>query len=156
MAQSLLVPAADIAEPARASHLARWRRHIASEALVRARSNAASAGRDSSTAPSSRATGPSRINAASLPEKRIRFRPSLSAAECEAWLDCGDEAGTVLAALRLGLKRIRFSGSDAALIRLGPVARELGAVLESRPAEAAFDLARTKASEAMCRRHLAK
>jgi len=83
-------------------------------------------------------------------------RREFPAAECEAWLDCGDEAGTVLAALRLGLKRIRFSGSDAALIRLGPVARELGAVLESRPAEAAFDLARTKAPEAMCRRHLAK
>src|SRR5665213_2181336 len=144
MAQSLLVPAADIAEPARASHLARWRRHIAS------------AGRDSSTAPSSRATGPSRINAASLPEKRIRFRPSLSAARTVPASSPQSSHASHSAALRLGLKRIRFSGSDAALIRLGPVARELGAVLESRPAEAAFDLARTKASEAMCRRHLAK
>jgi len=83
-------------------------------------------------------------------------RREFPAAECEAWLDCGDEAGTVLAALRLGLRRLRFAGGAAALARLAPVARELGAMLESRPSEAAFDLAHAKDPAAMCRRHLAK
>lgn len=83
-------------------------------------------------------------------------RREFPAVECDAVLDCGDEAGTVLAALKLGLKRMRFSGSAAALAQLAPIARTLGAALEPRPIEAAFDLANVRDPEAMCRRHLAK
>ena len=36
----------------------------------------------------------------------------------EAVLDCGDEAGSALAALRHGLKRVRFAGAEEAAARL--------------------------------------
>ena len=50
----------------------------------------------------------------------------------EAVLDCGTDAGAALAALRLGLKRIVFTGHPDARARLAAIAQSLGAALESR------------------------
>jgi Fructose-bisphosphate aldolase class-II len=44
-----------------------------------------------------------------------------------AILDCGDEPGAVMAALRAGLRELRFSGSDELRTKL----RELGAVFHA-------------------------
>jgi hypothetical protein len=47
----------------------------------------------------------------------------------ELWIDCGDDAGLVMAALRTGCRRIVFSGGDEARRRLGDMAEQLGATL---------------------------
>ena len=47
----------------------------------------------------------------------------------ELLVDCGDDAGLVMAALRTGCRRIAFSGSDELGRRLGDMAAQLGAVL---------------------------
>jgi hypothetical protein len=47
----------------------------------------------------------------------------------EPLIDCGDDAGLVMAALRTGCRRIAFSGSDELGQRLGDMAAQLGAVL---------------------------
>jgi hypothetical protein len=47
----------------------------------------------------------------------------------ELLVDCGDDAGLVMAALRTGCGRIAFSGSDELGRRLGDMAEQLGAVL---------------------------
>jgi acyl-CoA reductase-like NAD-dependent aldehyde dehydrogenase len=47
----------------------------------------------------------------------------------ELLIDCGDDAGLVMAALRTGCRRIAFSGSDELGRRLGDMAAQLGAVL---------------------------
>ena len=57
-----------------------------------------------------------------------------------AVLDCGDEPGTVLAALRAGIKQVRFAGPEAARARLAAIAQELGATIESGEARPALDL----------------
>ena len=49
----------------------------------------------------------------------------------EAVLDCGDKAGAVLAALRRGVRHVRFSGHPEAARRLGAIAEQLGAILET-------------------------
>lgn len=54
-------------------------------------------------------------------------------------LDCRDRGGDVLAALKIGLRYVIFTGSTSAAQRLADVAAQTGAsVLTSRPA--AFDL----------------
>jgi hypothetical protein len=47
----------------------------------------------------------------------------------ELLIDCGDDAGLVMAALRTGCRRIAFSGSDELGRRLGDIAAQLGAAL---------------------------
>jgi hypothetical protein len=47
----------------------------------------------------------------------------------ELLIDCGDDAGLVMAALRTGCRRIAFSGSPELGRRLGEMAAQLGAVL---------------------------
>ena len=47
----------------------------------------------------------------------------------ELLVDCGDDAGLVMAALRTGCGRIVFSGSAELARRLGDMAAQLGAVL---------------------------
>ncbi len=52
----------------------------------------------------------------------------------DSLLDCGDRAGLVLAALRVGLKQVRFTGSRSAAVRLGQIAAAQGAtVIVRRP-----------------------
>jgi hypothetical protein len=47
----------------------------------------------------------------------------------ELVIDCGDDAGLVMAALRTGCRRLVFSGSEEIGRRLGDMAEELGAEL---------------------------
>jgi hypothetical protein len=80
----------------------------------------------------------------------------LAAAECpaarfSAVLDCGDEAGTVLAALRHGITRVRFSGPDAAAVRLADIASQYGAVLECHAVGDRLDLLDVPDPAAACR-----
>jgi hypothetical protein len=48
----------------------------------------------------------------------------------EAVLDCADEPGAALAALRRGVRRVRFSGHPEAARRLAKIAAQLGAAIE--------------------------
>lgn len=48
-------------------------------------------------------------------------------------IDCGDDAGLVMAALRTGCRRVAFSGSDELACRLGDMAEQLGATLVTAP-----------------------
>jgi hypothetical protein len=57
-----------------------------------------------------------------------------------AVLDCADEAGTALAALRAAVKQVRFTGPEPVRSRLAEIAAALGAAIESDPVEDALDL----------------
>jgi hypothetical protein len=48
----------------------------------------------------------------------------------ELLVDCGDDAGLVMAALRTGCRRIAFSGSDELACQLADMAAQFGAVLD--------------------------
>jgi len=76
-------------------------------------------------------------------------------AKTSAVLDCADEAGTVLLALRHGLKRVRFTGNAAARRRLEAIAAELGAEIETGARPAALDLREAPDPEAALRAYLA-
>jgi hypothetical protein len=75
-------------------------------------------------------------------------------AEVSALLDCGEEAGTVLAALRLGLKRLRFTGPAATRERLAGLAAALDAAIEGDAPDGALDLLAQRDPAAACRVHL--
>jgi hypothetical protein len=45
-------------------------------------------------------------------------------------LDCGEEPGAALAALRRGVKRVRLAGPPETLRRVSDIALQLGAVVE--------------------------
>ncbi len=53
--------------------------------------------------------------------------------DVEAVLDCGDAAGYALAALRSGVKIIRFSGNPSATMKIRDIAGTYGARLVRRP-----------------------
>ena len=55
----------------------------------------------------------------------------------ELLIDCGDDAGLVMAALRTGCRRIAFSGTTELGRRLADMAEQLGAtlVVEAQPPE---------------------
>jgi fructose/tagatose bisphosphate aldolase len=69
-------------------------------------------------------------------------------------LDCGGEPGHALAALRQGLKRIRFTGSTSTAAKLSGIARRQGAELE-RGRLMALDLLDNPDIEGACHRWLA-
>jgi hypothetical protein len=73
----------------------------------------------------------------------------------DAVLDCGVEAGMALAALRLGLKRVGFSGNAAARARLGEIAAALGGGLDDAAPAPTLDLRRRKDKLAAARAYLA-
>jgi hypothetical protein len=73
-----------------------------------------------------------------------------------ALLDCGEEPGTVLAAFRHGIRRVRFTGSEAAALRLVDIAGPLGAVIERGPIGPALDLLDCADPEAACRAYLSE
>ncbi|MFQ5955791.1 MAG: hypothetical protein ACE5JZ_12070 [Kiloniellales bacterium] len=84
------------------------------------------------------------------------FRELIAAATAEhpqarvkAVLDCGDAAGHAMAALRAGLKAIRFQGDPAVADRIAELAQGYGAVVEPSRG-AALDLAETVDPEAAC------
>jgi len=72
-----------------------------------------------------------------------------------AVLDCGEEAGTALAALRHGLRRVRFTGGAAAAARLADIAGQHGAIIERGDLRPALDLLDCRDPEASCRAFLA-
>jgi hypothetical protein len=76
------------------------------------------------------------------------------ALEAHLVLDCADEAGTVLGAIRRGIKRIRFTGPPEIAARLQAIAAAEGAVLDDDP-RPALDLLDLADPEAACRRWLA-
>ncbi len=67
-----------------------------------------------------------------------------------AILDCGDEAGAVMAALRIGLRHLRFSGSEAVRAKLAA----MGAIFMPEAAAARLDLLGVKEPDAACRAFL--
>jgi hypothetical protein len=77
------------------------------------------------------------------------------AVEFTSVLDCGDEAGMVLAALRHGVLRVRFDGPDAVAARLADIAGQCGAVIERGALEPALDLLGQADAETICRAFLA-
>jgi len=68
-----------------------------------------------------------------------------------AALDCADEPGTVLAALRCGFKLVRFTGPAEARARLDDIARQTGARVEGALTEETLDLLDCKNPLATCR-----
>jgi acyl-CoA reductase-like NAD-dependent aldehyde dehydrogenase len=82
-------------------------------------------------------------------------RGEFPAAACSCVLDCGDAAGTVLAALRQGLRRVVFTGPAATAARLADIAAQCGAVLERGPLEPMIDLLDQRDPAALCRDFLA-
>ena len=74
-----------------------------------------------------------------------------------AVLDCGEEPGTALTALRAGVSRIRFTGDVAMRGRLGAIAAQLGATVEGEAAtEDVLDLLEARNALALSRRFLAR
>jgi hypothetical protein len=75
------------------------------------------------------------------------FKALIDAAHAEhpavhltAVLDCADEAGTALGALRTGLKCVRFTGRDDVRARIAAIAAELGATVDHETAPDLLDL----------------
>lgn len=73
----------------------------------------------------------------------------------EAMIDCGDEPGTALAALRMGFKRVRCTGMPAALDRLRTIAAAHQAMIEGDAPGAALDLLDSRDAAQACRDFLA-
>ena len=70
-------------------------------------------------------------------------------------LDCGEDAGAVLAALRMGLRHLRFTGSAAARQRLDGIAAALAAQIESGTLDTTLDLLDRRDPAAACHAFLA-
>ena len=87
-----------------------------------------------------------------LVEKARRSHRTAAAA---ALLDCGEEPGTALGALRAGIKQIRFTGDVAAREPLAEIAAQVGATVEFGEAPAALDLLDARDPAAACRAFLA-
>jgi hypothetical protein len=83
-------------------------------------------------------------------------RGELPSVACSSVLDCGDAPGIVLAALRQGLRRVRFTGPAATAARLADIAAQCHAVLERAPLEPALDLLDQSDPAALCRAFLAE
>ena len=81
-------------------------------------------------------------------------RAEFPEAEATAVLDCGSEAGTTLAALRHGFKRVRFTGEAVALQPLREIAQELGAEIETGAAPEALDILDESDPETAARAYL--
>ena len=69
----------------------------------------------------------------------------------EGILDCGTSAGSALAALRQGLRRIRFSGNRKATEKIRDIARQQAAFVDTRWPRA-LDLGREADPATACRR----
>jgi hypothetical protein len=72
-------------------------------------------------------------------------------ANVTAALDCADEPGTVLAALRCGFRLARFTGAEETRARLDDIARQTGARVEGALTEETLDLLDCKDPPASCR-----
>ena len=70
-------------------------------------------------------------------------------------LDCADEAGTAMAALRAGIPCVRFTGDEATRARLDEMARPIGARVEGETPSATLDLVDRRDVVTACRDFLA-
>ena len=68
-------------------------------------------------------------------------------------IDCGDDAGPAMSALRAGWKALAFSGEPALKRKIADMASQCGARLMDRPADA-LDLLDERDPDAACRRWL--
>ena len=73
-------------------------------------------------------------------------REAAPEARCSAILDCGEEAGAALAAIRAQVEGIVFAGRADVARRLADIARQHGVRLETARPAAALDLGRTISS----------
>ncbi len=76
-------------------------------------------------------------------------------AQVSALIDCGDQPGHVMAALRQGLKRVRFTGPKSTAETLGNLASQYDAEIVTG-ALAAHDLMDQAEPETACRRWLSE
>ena len=84
-------------------------------------------------------------------------RAAHPAADVSTVLDCGEEPGTALAALRAGVPRIRFTGAAETRERLAAIAERRGAAVEGAAAEEkVLDLLEARDPLAAARRFLAR
>ena len=67
-------------------------------------------------------------------------REAVPGARCSALLDCGDEAGAALAAIRAGVEGVIFTGRADVARRLADIAGQHGVQLETARPAAALDL----------------
>jgi acyl-CoA reductase-like NAD-dependent aldehyde dehydrogenase len=67
-------------------------------------------------------------------------REAVPEAECSAILDCGNDAGAAMAAIRAGVEAILFAGRADAARRLADIAAQNGAKLLTERPTAAVDL----------------
>jgi hypothetical protein len=88
---------------------------------------------------------------AAIDKRRRELFPDVDA---ELIVDCDGAPGHVLAALRVGLKRLVFDGNTAARARLDDIVARHGASLLARPA-AALDLIHERDPPRACRLMLA-
>ena len=72
-----------------------------------------------------------------------------------AVIDCGDEPGTALAALRAGFRRVIVTTRADARARLDDIAAAMGAIIEA-PDGTALDLLAVRDCDAACREFLAR
>lgn len=84
-----------------------------------------------------------------------RARSDYPDARIEAVLDCGDQPGTALAALRQGATMIRLEGPKAVRDRVAAIAAQYGAQIDIDRRKA-LDLFGIKDPEAACRAWLAR
>ena len=68
-------------------------------------------------------------------------REAVPAAQSTALLDCGDDAGAAMAAIRIGVEGIIFTGRAEVARRLADIAKEAGVRLETTRPEPALDFA---------------
>jgi hypothetical protein len=76
------------------------------------------------------------------------------AAHYEAVLDCADEPGTALAALRAGCRRVIFTGDAEMSGKLSEIAAAMGAAIEAGEGRA-LDLLGERQPDSACRAFLA-
>jgi fructose/tagatose bisphosphate aldolase len=75
---------------------------------------------------------------------------AVPSATYSAVLDCGDDAGAALNALRHGIKMIRLDADEHVTRRVADIAAQYGAALDAGPAEA-LDLATVSDPPRACR-----
>lgn len=75
----------------------------------------------------------------------------------EAVIDCGEDAGVALAALRTGWKLVMFSGRLDVFAKVADIAEQQGArVMQPEPDSAALDLLDTPDPADACRKYLSR
>jgi hypothetical protein len=70
----------------------------------------------------------------------LAAREAVPAAEFEALLDCGDDSGAVMAAIRAGIPAVLFTGHADVAARLADIATQAGARLVTERIAPALDL----------------